>query len=31
LFNILDFISGLWGIHFHSLAVTWHFYFMLRN
>jgi len=31
LFNFLDFISGLWGILFHSLAVTWHFYFILRN
>jgi len=31
LLNILDFTGGLWGILFHSLAVTWHFYFILRN
>jgi len=31
LLNILDFVGGLWGVLFHSLAVTWHFYFILRN
>jgi hypothetical protein len=31
LVQFLDFISGLWGILFHSLAVTWHFYFIQRN
>jgi len=31
LVQFLDFSSGLWGILFHSLAVTWHFYFIQRN
>jgi hypothetical protein len=31
LVQFLDFISGFWSILFHSLAVTWHFYFIQRN
>jgi len=31
LIQFLNFFSWLWGILFHSLAVTWHFYFIQRN
>ena len=31
LLNGLDLLSGLGGILFHSLAVTWHFYYLSRK